>query len=178
MSADITEPVEPAAETAADGTTTDAPDISAELEKWKALARKNEARAKENSEKAKRLDEIEEASKSELEKAQAKLAELERERDEANAARIRSEIARTKGVPVELLNGSDEDTLTAQADALLSFKGTAPAAPSSNGQGKQGEPVTAGVQQITSLDELNKLTAAEINQARKEGRLDSLMGKS
>jgi hypothetical protein len=152
-----------------------APDSNSEIEKWKALARKNEARAKENADKAKRFDEIEEASKTELEKAQAQLAELQRERDEANAARMRSEIARTTGVPVELLTGSDEASLTAQAASLLAFKGMPPTAPSSEGQGKVGEPVGAGVKQLTRED-IKRMSPAEIVAAQDSGQFDDLLG--
>jgi hypothetical protein len=149
-------------------------DFAAEAAKWKELARKNEARAKENSDKAKRFDEIEEASRSDLEKAQARIDELERASAEANAARIRSDIARTKGVPVELLTGSDEDSLTAQADALLAFKGTQATAPSSEGQGKRGEPVGSGVKQLTR-DEFARLTPEQKIAARDSGALARLL---
>ena len=150
-------------------------DWAAEAAKWKELARKNEARAKDNADKAKRFDEIEEASRSDLEKAQAKIAELERTAQEATAAKLRSDIARTKGVPVELLTGSDEETLTAQADTLLAFKGTAPAAPSADGQGKQGDPVSAGVRQLTR-DEFNRLSPEQKLEAQEKGQLTSLLG--
>lgn len=166
-----------ATSTAAASTDENTIDYAAEAAKWKELARKNEARAKENADKAKRFDEIEEASKSELEKAQARIADLERATAEANAARTRSEIARTKGVPVELLTGTDEESLNAQADALLAFKGTtpaAPAAPSSQGQGKQGEPVSAGVKQLTR-EQFAALSAEERVAAYEAGQTANLL---
>ena len=43
-------------------------DWKAEAEKWKALSRQNEDRAKANADKAKRFDAIEEQSKSEMQK--------------------------------------------------------------------------------------------------------------
>jgi hypothetical protein len=51
--------------------------LEAERDKWQGLSRKNETRAKENADKAKRFDELQEASKSEVEKAadRAKQAE-------------------------------------------------------------------------------------------------------
>ncbi len=49
-----------------------APDLTAEVEKWKALARKNEDKAKELAPAAKRLAELEQASQSETERAVSK----------------------------------------------------------------------------------------------------------
>lgn len=110
-------------------------DYKAEFEKWKALSRKNEQLARENADKAKRFDELEEASKSELQKAMERAEAAERRASEADQARIRSDIARAKNVPAELLQGSTEDELNAYADQLLSFRGQTeqPAAPRSSG---------------------------------------------
>ena len=49
---------------------------------WKAEARKWEARAKENKAKADAYDEAQEAAKSDLQKAQERIAQLEQEKDE------------------------------------------------------------------------------------------------
>lgn len=54
-------------------------DLAAEVEKWKGLSKKNEARAKENSAAAKRLAEIEEAGKTEAQKAADRIAKAEAE---------------------------------------------------------------------------------------------------
>ncbi len=51
---------------------TGGPDLTAEVEKWKALARKHEDRAKELAPAAKRLAELEQASQSETERAVSK----------------------------------------------------------------------------------------------------------
>jgi hypothetical protein len=67
---------------------TGGPDLTAEVEKWKALARKHEGTAKSNADAAKRLAEIEEASKSETEKA---VAAARREAEEAVRAEVRRE---------------------------------------------------------------------------------------
>lgn len=89
---------------------------------WKAEARKWEARAKENSTAAQRLAEIEEAQKTELQKAieraeaaEAKAAKFETERQLAG---WRSEVAAASGVPAEALRGSTKEELQAHADAL------------------------------------------------------------
>ncbi len=51
---------------------TGGPDLTAEVEKWKALARKHEDKAKELAPAAKRLAELEQASQSETERAVSK----------------------------------------------------------------------------------------------------------
>lgn len=122
-------------EPAASDTEAPATDWKAEAEKWKAMSRKHEAQATSNADKARQFDALEEANKTELQKAQEALEAANRRATDAEAARLRSDIARTKGVPVELLTATDEDTLAAQADALLAFRGNqpAPAAPASSG---------------------------------------------
>jgi hypothetical protein len=177
---DDIEPVvdESAAETADTDTAADAPDLAAEAEKWKALARKNEQRAKENAEKAKRFDEFEEAQKSEQQKLIERAERAEQALQAAEAARVRASIAAKHGVPEALLTGSTEEALEEAAVALLAFKGTQPSAPSPDGQGRQGDPIDGTKAQITSIDELNKLAPEEVNKARREGRLDVLLGKS
>lgn len=96
---------------------------------WKAAARKWESRAKEsftaakaNEDAAKRLAEIEEASKTEAEKAAERLAAAEKRAVELEQKANRAEVAASKGVPAELLTGSTVEELTASADALIQFK--------------------------------------------------------
>jgi len=174
---DTVEEVTPA-ETVEPDATTDAPDHAAEAEKWKALARKNEQRAKENADKAKRFDEFEESQKTEQQKLLERAEAAEKALAAAEVGRIRASIAAKHGVPEALLTGSTEEALEEAATALLAFKGVSPSAPSSDGQGKQGDAITGQTKQITSLDELAKLTPAEVNAARREGRLETLLGKS
>lgn len=76
-----------------DASTEDKPDLAAELAKWKSMARKNEALAKQNATAAAKLAKIEEASKSELERAQAAAAEADQR---AKAAEERIARALTK----------------------------------------------------------------------------------
>lgn len=183
------DPITPPAEAApATGTPTPAPatpaappidppvDLAADLEKWKAMSRKHEEQAKANADKAKRLDALEEANKTETEKLIARAEAAEKAASEATTKALRADVAAAKGVPAALLSGSTQEELEAAADALLAFKGTAPKAPSADGQGKVGAPVGAGEGQITNLDDLNKMSAAEVNKARREGRLKTLMG--
>lgn len=86
---------------------------------WKANSRKWEDRAKSNKEQLDAaLKEIEEFKASQatntteqLEQANAKIAELQ----------LKIKVSTETGVPVELLQGSDEEAITASANALTSY---------------------------------------------------------
>lgn len=86
---------------------------------WKANSRKWEDRAKSNKEQLDAaLKEIEELKASQatntteqLEQANAKIAEL----------KLKIKVSKETGVPVELLQGSDEEAITASANALTSY---------------------------------------------------------
>lgn len=86
---------------------------------WKANSRKWEDRAKSNKEQLDAaLKEIEELKASQatntteqLEQANAKIAELQ----------LKIKVSKDTGVPVELLHGSDEEAITASANALTSY---------------------------------------------------------
>lgn len=73
--------------------------------------------------KADKLTEIENANKTETEKAQTALAEAQAQLAELTAAKTRAEVAAAKGIPAELLSGSTQAELEASADALIAFKG-------------------------------------------------------
>ena len=81
-------------------------------------------------EKASRFDEIEEASKTELQKANERAAKLETElsqlRKNEEIRTIREKVATEHGIPASLLSGDSEETCTEQAKALLEFKSAAP----------------------------------------------------
>lgn len=81
-------------------------------------------------EKAARLDEIEEASKTELQKATERAEKLQAELSAMKHAdeirTIRDKVAQATGVPVGLLSGETEDACTEQANAILSFKSATP----------------------------------------------------
>jgi hypothetical protein len=72
--------------------------------------------------KAAKLDEIEQANLSELEKANGRITTAETERDTAKAESLRLRIAVTHGISLDdadlFLTGTDEETLTAQAKRL------------------------------------------------------------
>lgn len=73
--------------------------------------------------KASRLDEIEAANKSELEKATDLAAAAEKERDDARAEALRLRVAVEHSISIEdadlFLTGRDEETLRAQAGRLV-----------------------------------------------------------
>lgn len=86
---------------------------------WKANSRKWEDRAKSNKEQLdaalKKIDELQASqatnANEQLEQANAKIAEL----------KLKIKVSTETGVPVELLQGSDEDAITASANALTSY---------------------------------------------------------
>ena len=148
------QPTEPAAEAPA------TPEVD-----WKAKAREWEKRAKENKAAADKLAELEESQKSEQQKLAERLAEAERKASEAELRAARSEVAREKGVPAELLVGSTVEELAEHADKLLTFRGEAPrkpAAPPSNDQGNVGSALPAPDidAQITEAQRAGNVTLA------------------
>lgn len=92
------------------------------VEFWKAKAREQEKRAKANAAAQAKLDELEKANQTELEKATSRATEAEAERDRARAETLRYRIATRHGISDEdaelFLTGTDEDTLTKQAERL------------------------------------------------------------
>lgn len=132
-----------------------------------------------DAEKAKRLDEIEQANKTETERLQEQLQEAQRIAEQATLAARRAAVSSATGVPVELLNGSTQEELEASAKAIQDFKGVTPKAPpASVAQGQQGAPID-GEQQLTQED-VKRLYAekkySEIEKAREEGRLKTVLG--
>ena len=97
-----------------------------EVAKWKSLARKHEARAKENAGAAKRLKELEDADKTELQKATDKAATEATEHAKTRGELLRLRVAMRKGLTetqAKRLVGETEEELEADADELLaSFK--------------------------------------------------------
>lgn len=160
-------------------TATDETDWKAEAGKWKALSRKHEDQSKANADKAKQFDDITEAAKSELDKANDRATKAETRAAEVEQRAVRAEVAATKGVPAELLTGTTQEELEASADKLLAFRG-AQQAPDF-GAGNRGDDAGKKPPQM-SRDEVRRLYAAgkhaEIDKARKEGRLAALFTKT
>lgn len=109
---------------APEGDEPDADALKAEVEKWKGLARKHEQTAKSNAAAARKLVELEEADKSELQRAQdaAKAAEERAKAAELNLAR--ANVALRKNLTeaqAKRLQGTSEEELEADADDLLAL---------------------------------------------------------
>ena len=169
---------------------TETVDLSAELEKWKTLSRKNEQQAKANAAAAKELEDLKKSQLTDQERL------VESTKEETRRA-VRMEFA-TKLVDAELksaLNGRvldggsllefdkssfidddgnvDSESVTTWVEAHSS---TGDVPKPDLGQGNRGE--KSRLAQITSREELSNMSPADILAARKDGRLDSLMGKN
>lgn len=120
MSDTTTDPADPtvnATETDAPDETTEQaePDLAAELARWKTQARQNEARAKANADKAKRFDEIEEANKTELQKAAERAEAAEKRAAEAERRALLTDVAARTKVPAKYLTGETVEELEQSA---------------------------------------------------------------
>lgn len=104
-------------------------DPSAEIAKWKALARKHENQAKANADAAQRLKQLEDSGKSESEKLQALLDEQSKKAREATVKALKLQVAADKGLPSQLAKFlpdlDDEVDMLAAADELLEASGSA-----------------------------------------------------
>lgn len=76
-------------------------------------------------EKADRLDQLEEASKSEIQKMTEKADRLQQELDQIKQAEViremRSKVSKETGIPENLLTGSTEEECKEQAEAIKAF---------------------------------------------------------
>lgn len=134
----------------------------AETTDWKAEARKWEKRAKVNSDAAEKLAAIEEANKTELqkateraEKAEAALKAVEVERE--RTAQVEA-AAQATGVPVEVLRGYGGDDVAGYAESIRGYFApkTAPVVPN---DGKHAD-TTMTKESILAIDDPAKRKAA------------------
>lgn len=119
----------------------------------------------ELAEKAKAYDEAQEAQKSEAQKAQERIAQLEgdiKKRDEADKVReMRKKVAKETGIPEDLIQGADEESMKAYAAQIAEFaKVQTPAAPKddkpgsfSSGEGGGDDEKRAFVRQLLGKDD-------------------------
>jgi len=99
-----------------------APDYKADADKWKAMSRKHEAQAKLNAGAAEKLAEIEEANKTEAQKAADKATLSDQAAADAKQELARLRVAMRKGLTeaqAKRLIGATEEELEADADELL-----------------------------------------------------------
>jgi len=146
-----------------------AKDETSEVEKWKALARKNEAQAKANADAAKKLAALEEAGKTESERMAERLNLAERERDEAKAVILRSTVAAEKGINpamAKFLPGVTREELEASSDEYIAAQ-PAPEAPAAPVPGRPKERMRPGAVPAASTTDLSpgadRLRAAYAN---------------
>lgn len=101
--------------------------LISEVEKWKAMSRKNEERANANAETAQRATELETentALKGDLERVTGELGEATSSVSSLTGENLRLSVGIEKGLPKALiarLQGADADELSADADALLQY---------------------------------------------------------
>lgn len=115
-------------------------DPQAEIKKWRDLSRKHEAEAKKNADAAKKLEAIEAASKSDLEKANEAQTAAERRTTDLERQLARTNVALSKGLTAsqaKRLVGDTQEELEADADELLS---TFKPADGDDGRGGTGIP--------------------------------------
>lgn len=99
--------------------------LEREREKVTAEVSAKYANYDELAEKAKAYDEAQESQKSEVQKAQEKIAQLEgdiKKRDEADKVReVRKKVAKETGIPEDLIQGADEESMKAYAAQIAEF---------------------------------------------------------
>jgi len=92
------------------------------VDKLRKESAKYRTEARANAEAARRLSEIEQSQKSDQQKADDRIKDLEAKFAAAEARALRAEIANAHGISAEdrdlFLTGTDEETLTAQAKRL------------------------------------------------------------
>ena len=174
-------------------TPTDSTDLAAELARWKTEARKHEARAKAGAAAVEKLAKLEDANKSELERAQTVAAEaqarIQAAEDRVAKALTRAAIsavaAKAGAIDIDAvlalmpadavtLDGDDvkgvDEAIKAMREAKpYLFGKSKPAAGSADG-GQQGAKAPQW-----SREDLKGKSPAEINAARAAGLLASLM---
>ena len=104
-----------------------APDYRAEADKWKALSRKHEGQAKANADAAKKLADMEDADKSEVQKLTDKATLSDKAAADAQHELARLRVAMRKNLTeaqAKRLIGTTEEELEADADELLDSFGS------------------------------------------------------
>ena len=104
------------------GTEATTPDYEAEIAKWKSMSRKHETQAKANAAAAKRLAELEDENKSEIQKVADKVTAAEKRAADAEAKATRYEVAANLGVQakhMKYLAGTTRDEIEESAKGIL-----------------------------------------------------------
>lgn len=179
-------PANPAPATTTDPQGTEAPPTQQPGESnvdWKERARLWEERAKvkgvtqEALDKAAKWDEYQESQKTEDQKRREADAAKDRRIAELEQKATRETVARETGVPPRFLVGDNEAEMREAAEEFKKVAGTPATQPTSSAV--PASVVTStdkveGPKQITSRDELAKMSPAETMKAYREGRLTQL----
>ena len=142
----------------------------------RAEAAKYRTEAKANADAAARLKEFEDAQKSEAERTAEALAEAQQRAAKAEAEALRLRVAAETELPADLhefLSGDTEEELRAKAEKLKAATAAGVRRPQPD-PSQGAKPNGNGPSQLTRAD-LARMTPAEIDQARVEGRLDDLL---
>ena len=117
--------------------------------------------------KAQKFDQIEEESKTELQKATERAEALQKELEAIKTANeeraLRERIAQETGVPANLLRGSSEEDLKAQAEAIMSFVKAKPSYPKVKDGGEISPPTITKNDILGIKNEKDRLKAIKEN---------------
>ena len=126
-------------------------DWKAKSRAWERRAKAAQAAAEQNQAAAKRLAELEEAQKSDAQRAAERIQALEAQlagyQAQEQSRQWAAQVAKTSGVPAELLRGGSLEEVEAHAEALqavLHAKGRGPVVPNEGtGKARTGTPADA-----------------------------------
>ena len=129
--------------------------IKSRIERAQAKAAEKFADYDELKAKAAKFDEAEAAQMSDLEKAKKEVEELKAaaKRDEADrVCDLKAKVSKVTGVPVDLISGADEESMTAFAKSVAEFakKPSAPALKES-GKSASAKPEDSGFREIARM---------------------------
>lgn len=156
-------------------------DWQQEAAKWKHFSRQNERRFKELEEKARAYDELKDAEKTELERAKEQAQAAEAKARKLEVESLRARVGAKMGVDPDFLRGETEEEVREFAEKLLAWRGvdenqaepkTPPAASPVGDAGKRGDPVK--VNQLSAAD-MQRMEPIEIFEAYKRGNFERLL---
>lgn len=120
--------------------------------------------------KAEKLDEIERANQSELDRIKADLEAERSARQQAEFSSLRAEVSALKGVPAAGLTGTTREELEASADALLEWHNAAKPAPTKIETASSGGGLKSGASGNDNSKLSPKEQAAEALRKLRSGR--------
>lgn len=139
-------------------------DWEAEAKTWREHARKWENRAKASHAKLEKVEGVD------VDALTERINALEAETVRAH----REAVAASYGVPVDLIQGDAREAMEDFAKRITQWRGETPAGSGVDVAGKRGQALNDGDQ--VTREQLRDMTPAQIEAARKAGRLANLMG--